>query len=70
MNLVEKQVRGSGHIGLLQQLAERLTAAGNYLAGMQHRAATEARHINPPSSEILRRGLAQLDQAGEILGHL
>jgi hypothetical protein len=71
VKLVEKLVnKESPHVALLHQLAERLTAAGNYLTGVQRRAATEARHINPPSAEILRRALAQLDQAGEILGHL
>jgi hypothetical protein len=58
------------HVALLHQLSERLTAAGNYLTGMQHRATTETRHINPPSAEILRRALAQLDKAGEIVVHL
>jgi hypothetical protein len=67
---VEKWGNRSPHVLLLHQMAERLAAAGNYLAVMQHRAATQAHHINPPSAEILSRALAQLEQAGEILGHL
>ena len=68
---VEKLVNREGpHVALLHELAERLTAAGNYLTAMQHRAATEARHLNPPSAEILRRALAQIEQAGQALGHL
>ena len=68
---VEKLVNREGpHVALLHELAERLTAAGNYLTAMQHRAATEARHINPPSAEILRRALAQIEEAGEIFVQL
>jgi hypothetical protein len=67
---VEKLVNTESYVALLHQLAERLTAAGNYLTGMQHRAATEGRHKNEPSAEILRRALAQVEQAGEIFVQL
>jgi hypothetical protein len=60
----------SRHIGLLHQLSERLTAAGNDIKAAQRRPESGSHRISRPPTELLDRALEQLDQAGEILVHL
>ncbi|GEM_PF-1593873 len=57
-------------VTLLHQLAERLTAAGNYLAALRRRGATNPQTGGPEALEILERAIAQLEQAGELLRRL
>jgi len=53
---------------LLYQLGERLTAARNCVESARRNSGE--RGTPHSAADILKRALAQLDQAGEILGHL
>jgi hypothetical protein len=55
---------------LVHQLAERLTAAGNYLSVLRRRAARTQEPDCPQPLEILERAISQLDQAGDLLRQL
>jgi len=67
---MEKRADEEGrNVALLHQLGERLTAARNYVKSSQPPPGSAPHQTSPPA-DILKRALAQLDQAGEILGHL
>jgi hypothetical protein len=70
VNPVERQLsEDNRHFALLHQLSERLTAAADCLKAVQRQLVTETRHVNPPT-EVVDRTLAQVEQAGEMAGHL
>jgi len=54
---------------LVQQLAERLTAAENYLRALQCRISTPAT-TDPQPIQILERALAQLEEATGLFRYL
>jgi hypothetical protein len=55
---------------LLHQLAERLTAVGNYLTVLRRQAETEPKIAGPQPIEILDLAAAQLRDAGDVFRRL
>jgi hypothetical protein len=55
---------------LTHQLSERLTAATNYLRGLEHLAGAGPRGNGAPALETLVKALAQLEEAGLLIKHI
>ena len=58
------------YLGLCHELAERLTATGNYLGAVQHLLNTGYRRGQPSPAELLEKAGSQITTAGEVLHQL
>jgi hypothetical protein len=57
-------------LGLCHELAEGLTAAGNYLGAVQRLLDIGYRRGQPPPAELLEKAGSQITRAGEALQQL
>jgi hypothetical protein len=58
------------YLGLCHELAERLTAAGNYLGTVQRLLEIGYRRGQPSPAELLEKAGSQITSAGEALQQL
>jgi hypothetical protein len=58
------------YLGLCHELAERLTAAGNYLGAVQRLFEIGYRRGQPSPTDLLGKAGSQITTAGEVLHQL
>jgi hypothetical protein len=67
LSLVPSETLPDACVALCHELSERLTAAGNYLGGLQRLLEIGYRRGQPLSEEILKKASAEVTRAGEAI---